>query len=605
MSFKRIKLGHTIMFACVFGAVPMHIHAQTAESAKTGLAVPAEVVPLTPGEQRLLFQSQELITSKQASWIFPPGRIPRIIWRDVDEVRRLGGSVSFNVRWFNRQLEEFPEPREPGRWIAWIEGMAPNGTPLRRGLTFYAIPPSLVVSEPPDLSVEFPRFPGPSLPVQWQEHRGEITRFGSDMLIRSLIDNEQGAILIAGISDAKPLGRPARFVESAGVMNDDIHLALKLKLQGLADGVRGLKLPRQRAIPATVIRKGSAEEAGVHADAKARIDELCKSWADASGEPFVTLIAKRGVIVFHQAYGVDSSGEPIDEDYRCWVASITKTVTGLMFSQFVDQDLVLLDDSLARVFVDYPQDAEYVPTFRQCLNHTSGLTGHSEYGGMKNPHLENVILNGLDINQPNSKYEYCGMGFELTAKAMEILAGKSAARVYSEHLFEPLGFGDVPLGNASSDGEFTAMELGILAQWIANRGSYGDQEFISPATFEQLLPQPINVADRGYAEDEGIGIHWIRYLRPDAPPGSKRPEDLLFSPGTLGHGSFSGCLFVVDPARQLVITQVRRKTGPHHAEWSAKFFRTIAEVTSDSDARNSGPAKTTSTTIRVRAATRP
>ncbi len=81
-------------------------------------------------------------------------------------------------------------------------------------------------------------------------------------------------------------------------------------------------------------------------------------------------------------------------------------------------------------------------------------------------------------------------------------------------------------------------------------------------------------------------MHWIRHLRPDAPPGSKLPEDLLFSPGTLGHGSFSGCVFVVDPEQQLVITQVRRHSGPRDTEWSARFFRTIADVTSDSDARN-------------------
>jgi CubicO group peptidase (beta-lactamase class C family) len=457
---------------------------------------------------------------------------------------------------------------------------------MRRSLTFYVIPPNLVVSPPPDLTVDFPRFPGPNMPVQWQEHREEITRLGSDMLIHSLIGNEQGAILIAGISEAKPLGRPARFVESASVLNDDVHLSLKLKLQGHAGRVRGLKPPRKRAMPATVIRDGSAEDADVQTDANAKIDALCTAWAEDSGEPFVTLVAKNGVIVTHQAYGMDASGKPIDLAYRCWVASITKTVTALMFSQFVDQELVSLDDSLATVFADYPQNAAYVPTFRQCLNHTSGLIGHGEYGGMKNPHLENVILNGLDVNQPNSKYAYCGMGFELTAKAMEILSGKSAVRVYSEHLFEPLGFGDVRLGNASSDGEFTAIELGILAQWVANRGSYGDQEFISPATFDQLLPQPINVADRGYVEDEGMGLHWIRHLSKDAPPGSKRPEDLLFSPRTLGHGSFSGCVFVVDPDQQLVITQVRRQTGPRHAEWSVKFFRTIAEVTSARAADN-------------------
>jgi CubicO group peptidase (beta-lactamase class C family) len=280
---------------------------------------------------------------------------------------------------------------------------------------------------------------------------------------------------------------------------------------------------------------------------------------------------------------LDAKGNPIDVDYRCWVASITKSVTGLMFSQFVDQGFVSLDDPLSKVFVDYPAHSAFVPTFRQCLNHTSGLTGHSEYGGMKNPHLENVILNGLDVNQPGSTYAYCGMGYELTAKAMEILAGKCAARIYCEHLFAPLGLGDVRLSNASSDGEFTAMELAILAQWIANRGSYGDLEFISPATFEQLLPQPIHVADRQNIEEDGMGIHWVRHLKPGAQANSRRPEDLLFSVDTLGHGSFSGCIFVVDPQQQLVITQVRKQLGLRHAEYWEKFFRTVADVTSIAD----------------------
>ncbi len=69
-----------------------------------------------------------------------------------------------------------------------------------------------------------------------------------------------------------------------------------------------------------MLRDGSAEEAGVHADARAKIHELCKAWAEHSGEPFVTLVAKRGVIVIHQAYGSDITGTNIDLDYRCWVA---------------------------------------------------------------------------------------------------------------------------------------------------------------------------------------------------------------------------------------------------------------------------------------------
>ena len=73
--------------------------------------------------------------------------------------------------------------------------------------------------------------------------------------------------------------------------------------------------------------QGSPAQAGVVPDAKEQIDAVCRSWAEDTGEPFVTLVARHGVIVTHEAFGQDAGGQPIDRDYRCWVASITKTVT--------------------------------------------------------------------------------------------------------------------------------------------------------------------------------------------------------------------------------------------------------------------------------------
>ena len=527
-------------------------------------------------DERRKFLAQELITARAGTWIFPPGETPRIVWRDVAEVQRLGGDPQLRLRWFNAKLDEFPAPADSGRWLAWLEGTAPNGTPFRRGLTLYSVPKNVSLTYAPDLTVVLPHFPGPEAPTVLLEHHAEALRLANDRLVHTIIDSEQGAILVAGLAEFEPLGRPARFIESATVLNDDYHLALKLKVQGLQSRVRTLQPPRRRDAPATVLHDGTLADAGMRPDAKAKIDEVCRAWAEDTGEPFVTLVARRGVIVTHEAFGRDPGGLPITREYRCWVASITKTVTALLFSRFVDQGLIGLDDSLAAVFPDYPRNDPHVPTFRQCFNHTSGLAGLGDLGGMRQPHLENVILNAIDVNQPNATYAYSGIGFELAAKAMEIVGGKSAVRLYHEHLFQPLGMADVPIGNASSDGEFTARELGVLAQWVANRGSYGELEFIQPETFARLLPEPLQVADHGYIEDEGIGLHWIRHRKPGAEANSKRAEDLLFSPQTIGHGSFSGCIFVVDPEQQLIITQVRKRSGPRNGEWSARFFQAVA-----------------------------
>ncbi|MBL8819217.1 MAG: beta-lactamase family protein [Planctomyces sp.] len=575
-------LKHGLIFWLLIIAIPICLAYQDQDGRSNSDMPSAELI-----EARKAFQSQEMITSQSGNWLFRVGETPRIIWRDVDRLRELGADVRFQVRWFDSDLKESPHPDHGGRWIAWIEGTAPNGTVFRRALTFFAIPENPEIDSAPDLRIEFPGYPGPNSAPRWEEHKAEFFRMGNDLLVRGLLESERGAIFVSGVMESKTLGRPARFTETAAVRNHDAHLRLKLRLLNKESTFQPLAPPRILDRPVPGVRQGTAKEAGVPADAAAKIEEFCEKWAMETGEPFVTLVARNGVIITHKAYGNDASGKPIDLNYRCWVASITKTVTAVMFSRFVDQKRVHFDEPISRVFPDFPAELNSrVPTFRQCMNHTSGLSGHGDFGGVGNPQLENIILNGVDINRPNSKYEYCGLGFELTAKAMEYMSGLSYARIYESHLFKPLGFGDVVLGNASSDGEFTALELGKLAMWFANEGSFENLELISRETFAEMMPRPTKVADGGYTEDEGLGIHWIRHRRL-TPPANNREggtpteaagREFLFGPRTFGHGSFSSCVFVIDPDQKLVITQVRRQSGPKHAEYSPLFFQTVSDA---------------------------
>src|SRR5262245_51181154 len=82
-------------------------------------------------DQRRQFQDQELTTARPFGYLFNPGDPPRLIWRDVDEVRRLGSDGRLRVRWFDTDLNEADKPAHPGRWAAYVEGTAPNGTPVR------------------------------------------------------------------------------------------------------------------------------------------------------------------------------------------------------------------------------------------------------------------------------------------------------------------------------------------------------------------------------------------------------------------------------------------------------------------------------------------
>jgi CubicO group peptidase (beta-lactamase class C family) len=524
------------------------------------------------------FQSLELFTARQASWIFPLVLPPKVVWRDADTAKKFGFTPGFDVRWFDSNLDEAKLPNKGGRWIALLHGTAPNKTPFRRALTFYALPPKLDGSNiyVPDLTVQLPNFPGADAPAAWREHQAEFDRSSKDFLVKSLMDHEQGAIVVAGIAESTEMGRPKTFPEWTVSMNAQHHLNLKLKLMGVEAQRKPLNPPRKLSTPAPMIRPGSAEESGVPTDAKSVIDKFCQEWSEATKEPFVTLVAKNGVIVTHSSFGRDPKGKSIDLDYRCWVASITKTITAILFSQLVDQRLIELDWTLDRVFPDYPANVSFVPTFRQLLNHTSGLSGHGEWGGMFNPYLENIVLNGIDINEPGKRHEYCGLGFELAAKAMEITTGKCAARMYHEHLFAPLGLQNIIMGNASSDGEFTAMELAVIGQWLANRGCYGEHQFISPETFQEMLPK--STGQSSVAGEHGLGLHQIRHRRLGTPKNPGEPNELLFSESTFGHGSFSGCILVVDPDQQLVIVQARKQFRPEDNKYWSQFFQVVADA---------------------------
>jgi hypothetical protein len=120
-----------------------------------------------------------------------------------------------------------------------------------------------------------------------------------------------------------------------------------------------------------------------------------------------------------------------------------------------------------------------------------------------------------------------------------------------------------------------------IGQLLANRGRYGDLEFFSPDTFEKLLPVSLDRYCPGTKSVYGLGIYWKPGMKPGAPQESKRREDMILSPRTLGHGSLSQCIFRVDLEKNLVITQIRKEGGKQIGEWVPKFLQTVADCVVD------------------------
>lgn len=148
--------------------------------------------------------------------------------------------------------------------------------------------------------------------------------------------------------------------------------------------------PTNSKAPALV--DGTPESVGMSSARIARIEKMCAEAVQNNEVPgIVALVARKGKIVFHQAYGqANAAGKPLEEDHIFRIASQTKAITSTAVMMLWEEGLFQLDDPISKYIPEFanPQvlksfryeDTSYtaVPaaseiTIRHLLTHTSGL----------------------------------------------------------------------------------------------------------------------------------------------------------------------------------------------------------------------------------------
>ena len=505
-------------------------------------------------------------------YTFEPGKLPKVVWDRPHLVETVIGQVPLAVRWFNGKLEEVSTAAAPGRYAFYAEGKTAQGKVIRRASTVYCRPKSWFGwSERPVARLDFLPVDGIK-PSVWDAHEEAIATFAGRLVLQSMLRQQEGAVLLSFLHEMKAAGgRPAR-TETPIIADHDYHLALKRKLLGLENTYPGLRVPRGATGPAApVLREGTEEEAGFKAGTAQRIRQVCQEWFRDSGEPFIVLVARRGVVIVHEPFGAWTWG-PLTRNSPTEMASLTKLVTGLLFAQFVDQRLVGIDDPVGTYLPDFPVSGDKVMTLRQCFTHTTGLSGHEEWGGLHNPWLENVIANQLDHLPVGKVHEYNGMGYDLAGRVMEVVGGKSIFRLMRENLFDPLGLTHTTLEEDLGFSCFsTAGDFARFGQLLLNQGSYGTLTFFSPATFEKLLPRPLGQYYPPIDKEWGIGLTWMRQTHPEAGRNGVPKDATLLSRNVIGHGSATSAMAL--PASKSTCVYVLKARRFSSAEASARFWR--------------------------------
>lgn len=511
-------------------------------------------------------------------YTFEPGKFPALKWDKPYLVEKVMGKFPLKARWFNSELNEVSAPEEPGRYAFYLEAKTPNGQTIRRASTVYCRPKYWFGwSERPKAFLDFIPVDGVDRNV-WKEHEDAIATFAGRMVLLSILRQQEGAILLSYLHEMNTSGDKPALTDTPIISDHDYHLALKRKILGMENKYPPLKRPRKKeSKKAKVLREGTEEEAGFKPGTAEQIRKVCQAWFEESGEPFITLVARHGVVIVHEPFGEWTWGQ-LTRNSPTEMASLTKLVTGLMFAEFVDQGLIEIDDPVGKFLPDYPVSGDKVITLRHCFTHTTGLYGHEEWGGMHNPWVDNVIANGLECLMPGKVHEYNGMGYDLAGKVMEIVSGKSIFRLMRENLFDPLEMKNTTLEEDLGFSCFsTAEDFAKFGQLLLNKGTYGGLEFFSPQTFEKILPKSLNEYYPDINRDWGIGITWMRQKHPDAGKNGVSKDATVLSKNIIGHGSATSAILRVDLDNDLVISQSRRRGGKAYGKNLVKFLMAIEE----------------------------
>ncbi|MCS5723463.1 beta-lactamase family protein [Herbiconiux sp. CPCC 203407] len=193
------------------------------------------------------------------------------------------------------------------------------------------------------------------------------------------------------------------------------------------------------------------------------IDEAARQgFADAAAPGAIVAVQSPDGL-FLQAYGTadPATGAPMTTDMHHRVGSISKTFTGTLLLQLVDEGEAGLDDPVSDYLEGVPNGDEV--TLRMLADMSSGLASYTKdeawqasfFGDpLKVWEPDELISTGLalpPVFAPGESFDYSNTNTLLIGKVIEKITGKTFDEVIDERIIEPLGLMNTNWPGASAD----------------------------------------------------------------------------------------------------------------------------------------------------------
>lgn len=360
--------------------------------------------------------------------------------------------------------------------------------------------------------------------------------------------------------------------------------------------------------------------------------------ADGKVSGAVTLVARRGKVVHHEAQGVmnTETGAPMRPDSIFRMASSSKPVTGVAVLMLIEEGKVGLTDPVSRYIPEFKgvqvaeargDDVALVAparpvTIRDLLTHTSGV-GSAGLGSRGVPR-EKLGPGGsgatleegakfyatlpLDF-QPGSKWRYSGLaGIDALARVVEVASGRPFDQFLRERLFGPLGMPDtnfvVPESNQArlvsvhqkADGKLrpvpsfirfpdtypsgagglnsTAADYFRFAQMLCDGGRAGDAQLLSPRGVALMGSNHVGDMFAGQA-GRPAGMGFGLTVEVVVDPAV---AGTFRSRGSFGWDGAFGTHFWVDPQEKLVaVLLIQTSNRELHRDFETAVMQSIVD----------------------------
>jgi CubicO group peptidase (beta-lactamase class C family) len=389
------------------------------------------------------------------------------------------------------------------------------------------------------------------------------------------------------------------------------------------------------------LRYGDPEEVGMSPERLRRVARLAERWvADGQTPALVLLVARRGVVVLHEAFGrlgPEPVAPPLPADAVFPLGSIAKPITATAVMCLVEDGLLGLNRPVQEYAPDFVGAGKERVMVHHLLTHSSGLRDEEieaqaassadpapapEPG--QHPWLAEYLFRrrGAPLwKPPGAEMSYCSYGYALLGDLVRRVSGRPLSDVARERIFGPLGMRDSwyavpdavvgrivrrppgapgygpigpfpPLdGRERREGAFgsgaahaTAFDVAVFAQMFLNGGAYGAARVLSAAAVREMTRNQIPGLSARFGDEHfpeaGYGLGWDVLIA-----GKRAPfYGSLHSERAFGHPGHGGVFVLADPACELTATyfSVVTETHPNGLDkWNADLFSNAAMAAVD------------------------